>query len=120
MKNEPQTYEEIIRKKGCIDLTKYYELAETDLEKIYDFLTQNPNGLVKGGIKNIVLLCDNNPSLNTVINTRCISSTIDGILFSNKEFKIIPHYVPSSGGSSGGGFSGGSSNNNNNNNNNNR
>ena len=42
MNKEPETYEELIRKKRCIDLTKYYELSEDDLEQIYHFLETNP------------------------------------------------------------------------------
>ena len=38
MNKEPETYEELIRQKRCIDLTKYYELSMDDLNKIYTFL----------------------------------------------------------------------------------
>ena len=38
MKKEPETYEELIRQKRCIDLTKYYQLTESELEQIYNFL----------------------------------------------------------------------------------
>ena len=41
MKEEAKTYEELIRKKRCIDITKYYELDENDLETIYNFLKEN-------------------------------------------------------------------------------
>ena len=41
MKKEPETYEELIRMKRCIELTKYYELSEKELEQIYDFLENN-------------------------------------------------------------------------------
>ena len=34
MNKEPETYEELIRKKRCIDLTKFYELSENDLDQI--------------------------------------------------------------------------------------
>ena len=44
MKKEPETYEEIIRQKRCIDLAKYYDLTEEQLEQIYDFLKNNPKG----------------------------------------------------------------------------
>lgn len=42
MKQEPETYEELIRTKRCIDLTKYYELSKEELDEIYIFLTENP------------------------------------------------------------------------------
>ena len=38
MNKEPDTYEEIIRKKRCIDLAKYYSLTDDNLEKVYSFL----------------------------------------------------------------------------------
>ena len=53
MNKEPETYEELIRKKRCIELTKYYSLTMEDLEKIYNYLTINPDGKIVGGIKNI-------------------------------------------------------------------
>ena len=114
MKEEAKTYEELIRKKRCIDITKYYELDENDLETIYTFLKENPAGVVRGGSENLVLTCKGKE--NQVIVSRKKSSTIDGLIVSNKLFKIIPHYTPSIGG---GYSSGGSSSNNNNNNNNN-
>ena len=46
MNKEPETYEELIRMKRCIELTKYYELSEKELEQIYDFLENNKNGEV--------------------------------------------------------------------------
>lgn len=49
MKQEPETYEELIRTKRCIDLTKYYELSKEELDEIYIFLTENPQGGVIGG-----------------------------------------------------------------------
>lgn len=48
MNFEPQTYEELIRMKRCVELTKYYELTEGELEEIYRFLEQNPEASVKG------------------------------------------------------------------------
>ena len=115
MNKEPETYEELIRKKRCIDLTKYYELSQADLEQIYNFLESNPNGQVRAGKDNISLVIDNNLANATIITSKCISSAIDGIVLSNTLFNIIPHYTPSSSG----GYSGGSSSNNNKNNNNN-
>ena len=52
MNKEPETYEELIRKKRCIDLTKYYELSKSDLEKIYDFLESNQDGEVRWNFTN--------------------------------------------------------------------
>lgn len=117
MNKEPETYEELIRKKRCIDLTKYYELSQTELEQIYDFLTNNQDGNVKGGTNSISLIVGSDTAHATTITAKCINSFIDGIVMSNTLFRIIPHYDPSS--SSSDWHSGGSSSNNNNNNNNN-
>ena len=38
MNKEPETYEELLRKKRCIELTKYYQLDEESLNQIYNFL----------------------------------------------------------------------------------
>lgn len=118
MNKEPETYEELIRMKRVIELTKYYELTKEELEQIYNFLASNPDGQVVGKIQNLSLIVGGNVATATVITARCFNNSVDGVVLSNKMFRIIPHYTPSSGGSSG--WSGGSSSNNNNNNNNNR
>ena len=56
MKEEAKSYEEIIRKKRCIELTRYYNLTEEVLEKIYNFLKENNKGLVKGNKQSITLI----------------------------------------------------------------
>ena len=117
MNKEPETYEELIRKKRCIDLTKYYELSKSDLEKIYDFLESNQDGEVRCGKQSISLVAGKDTSNATTFTTKLITSSIDGILLTNALFNIIPHYEPSS--TSSDRYSGGSSSNNNNNNNNN-
>lgn len=114
MRFEPETYEELVRMKRCIELTKHYELSKEELERIYDFLAQNKGATVKCGKENISLISSEVHTME-VIAARCIDGGIDGIFLSDKEFTIIPHYTPSSGS----GYSGGSSSNNNNNNNNN-
>lgn len=118
MNKDPETYEELIRKKRCIDLTKYYELSMADLEQIYKFLVDNPTGQVIGS-SNLSLVVNGDTSNAVIINSRCTDSSVDGVIMSNKEFRILPHYESSGGSYSGSSFSGGSSNNNNNNNNNN-
>lgn len=47
MKFEPQTYEELIRMKRCVELTKYYEVTEEELWEIYHFLEQEPGDYEK-------------------------------------------------------------------------
>ena len=114
MNNEPLTYEELIRKKRCINLTKYYNLTKEEIDEIYKFLEENKKGVLNCNTSSIVLKA---PNLNDtkVITTKLLVDTVDGLIVSNSRFKIIPHYTPSSSS----GYSGGSSSNNNNNNNNN-
>lgn len=38
MFDKPETYEELIRKKRCVELTKHYNITKEDLETIYNFL----------------------------------------------------------------------------------
>jgi hypothetical protein len=114
MNFEPQTYEELIRMKRCVELTKYYEVTEEELWEIYHFLEQEPEAFIKGGRQNLSLIIgQNTATTQKVIMANCTDSSIDGILLSRTEFKVFPHYTPSSGS----GSSGGSSSNNNNNNN---
>lgn len=115
MNKEPTTYEELIRYKKCVDLTKYYEVSMTELNQIYDFLEKNENGQILCTANTIALR--NNNEVVMIINANCKSTAIDGLTMSNNSFSIIPHFTPSS--SSYGSSSGFSSNNNNNNNNNN-
>ena len=115
MDKEPETYEELMRMKKCVELTKYYSLTKEELETIYNFLKENPDAKVVGDTKNISLIKGANAASVMTIASACIS-TIDGIVINNKGYKVIPHYTPSSGS---GGYGGSSSNNNNNNNNNN-
>ena len=102
MNKEPETFEELIRKKRCIELTNYYDLSMEELEQIYNFLAENENGEVKCGDNTIQLLVNGTLNNGNIIMTRCISSAIDGINMTNKIFNIIPHYTSSSGGYSGG------------------
>lgn len=55
MNFEPQTYEELIRMKRCVELTKYYEVTEEELWEIYHFLEQEPEAFIKGGRQNLSL-----------------------------------------------------------------
>ena len=119
MNKEPETYEELLRQKRCIDLTKYYNLTMDDLERIYTFLETYKNCKIYGNKDNLYLnnMQSSTNDFNNFINTPCIDPTVDGCEVSNTSFKVIPHFEPSSSSSSW--SSGGSSSNNNNNNNNN-
>jgi len=117
MNFEPQTYEELIRMKRCVELTKYYEVTEEELWEIYHFLEQEPEAFIKGGRQNLSLIIGQNTAkTQKVIMANCTDSSIDGILLSRTEFKVFPHYTPSSGS----GSSGPNKNKNKNNNNNNK
>ena len=111
MDKEPETYEELIRKKRCIDLTNYYDFSMEELNQIYDFLSSNPEGTVVGGTDKVSLCLGT--TVTAVIAAKSINSSIDGFTMKENYLRVIPHYTPSSSYS----YSGGSSSNNNNNNN---
>ena len=116
MNKEPETYEELIRYKRCVDLALHYELSQEELNKIYDFLSTYTNAVIIGNEDSLTLKVDFHPEIQPeIINAKCTNWNMDGIKLTNDTFTIIPHYVPSSSS----GHSGGSSSNNNNNNNNN-
>ena len=60
MNREPETYEEIVLQKRCIELTKYYELSKEEVNEIFEFLCNNATGKVKGGLESITLEKDRN------------------------------------------------------------
>ena len=94
MNFEPQTYEELIRMKRCVELTKYYEVTEEELWEIYHFLEQEPEAFIKGGRQNLSLVIGQNTAkTQKVIMANCTDSSIDGILLSRTEFKVFPHYT---------------------------
>ena len=80
MNKEPETYEELIRKKRCIELLKYYELTNADLNKIYEFLSTYKNGVIVGNRYSFTLKVNYNkeiePELMSVV---CFNSSIDGM-----------------------------------------
>ena len=84
MNKSPETYEELIRQKRCVDLTKYYELTSIELERIYQFLEANSDGVIKGNTENISLMKDNN--VVEILPAKCVTSSIDGL------FHIIHHH----------------------------
>ena len=103
MNFEPQTYEELIRMTRCVELTKYYEVTEEELWEIYQFLEQEPEAFIKGGRQTLSLIIGQNTAkTQKVIMANCTDSSIDGILLSRTEFKVFPHYTPSSGSGSSG------------------
>ncbi|MFQ7204213.1 hypothetical protein [Waltera sp.] len=86
---EPQTYEELIRMKRCVELTKYYEVTEEELWEIYHFLEQEPEAFIKGATEPVphhrAEYCK-----QKVIMANCTDSSIDGILLSRTECKVFP------------------------------
>ena len=115
MNKEPESYEELIRYKTCINLVKYYELSKEELDRIYNYLSTYPDAEIVGNDKSLTMTNSNKEIPPEIINAKCIVGDIDGVKLSNNGFSIIPHYVESYSGSD---FVGSSSNNNNNNNNN--
>jgi hypothetical protein len=76
MIKNPETYEELLRFKKCVDLTKYYELSEEEIEKIYNFLASTPGAIVIGN-KNGLSLSPDGVLANEIINANCINPNID-------------------------------------------
>jgi len=146
MNTEYESYNDLIAKKRCYELTKYYDLTEIELKELCDFLKNNSDGKIEGLHNTINLIKDNNiiKSISKELNDISISS----IQIDNSTVIINQVFIPktraeggksfwsgkirsgsvmnsgvdndwnSGGNSSGGSFGGGSSNNNNNNNNN--
>ena len=110
---EPETYNELVRVKQCMDLATHYSLSEETLNEVYDFLTLNAaNYLIAN--KSVLAFMNGNGVLSKSIPAALKDYSIDGLKLTNTGMTLFPHYTPSSGG-----YSGGSSSNNNNNNNNN-
>ena len=82
MNFEPQTYEELIRMKRCVELTKYYEVTEEELWEIYHFLEQEPEAFIKGGRQNLSLLIGQNTA-----TTQKGSASFEFILYHNNSFR---------------------------------
>ena len=111
----PKTYNEVIRKKRCYELAKYFDVTNELLVDIYDFLGANKQNRIVTTQNMITFYTGNNMIKN--ISVSPINNTFDGITMSDNKFVIIPHYTPSdSSGSSGGSSSNYNTNNNNNNN----
>ena len=53
MNKEPETYDELMRMKRCVDLTKYYKLSKEEVEKIYEFDTLT--GLILQNKKSVLI-----------------------------------------------------------------
>ena len=113
MNKEPETYEELIRYKNCVELSSCYELTKTELNKIHNHLATHKDALIEGNKNGLVLKINSNEEfVPEIINASC-KSTVDGVIVTNKSITIIPHYNQSSSGSRYS-SSGRSSNNNNN------
>src|SRR5574344_139648 len=109
----PKTYNEVIRKKRCYDLTKYFEISEERLVEIYNFLNKGNENKISATTKIISLYTGK--KLIKSLNVNPKNTYFDGVILTDKGFSVIPHYT--SNGSSSGGSSSNNNNNNNNNNN---
>lgn len=89
MNQEPETYEALLRQKRCVDLTVYYSLSLEELNQIYDFLTENPDGEVLGERDCLSLVVGN--QVHSVISSSCCSDDIDALVFNNYLFRTVPH-----------------------------
>ncbi|MBP3502241.1 MAG: hypothetical protein J6K42_02020, partial [Clostridia bacterium] len=102
----PKTYNEVIRKKRCYDLAKYYFVSDEILVEIYNFLSASKENKICAN-RNMISFYSEGKMVKSIAVTPKTSS-FDGVNLSASTFTIIPHYTSSSGGS------GGSSSNNNN------
>ena len=76
MKN-PETYEELIRFKKCVDLTKYYELSQDEIDKIFNFLSSYQGANIVGNKTGLVLEEIDQSVPKEIINANCIDKSID-------------------------------------------
>ena len=94
MNKEPETYEELVRYKKCVDLVSYYELSQKELDKIYNYLATHSKAIILGNESSLTLKDDSNSELPPeIINAKCKSFNIDGVKLTNDSFTIIPHRV---------------------------
>ena len=110
---EPETYNELVRVKQCMDLASHYSVSEDTIDEIYNFMSLNPANYLTA-TASVISLISATGNIFKSIPTYLKDSSIDGLKLTNSGFTLYPHYTPSSGS-----YSGGSSSNNNNNNNNN-
>ena len=71
MFDKPETYEELIRKKRCVELTKHYNITKEDLETIYNFLRDNPDGDIRCSGNSIILIFKDKISFYFKSSFRC-------------------------------------------------
>ena len=87
----PKTYNEVIRKKRCYDLAKYYIISDELLVEIYNFLSSG-NDCRISATRNLIALYRGKNMEKSIPVTPKLSS-FDGINLSNSDFIIIPHYT---------------------------
>ena len=88
MIRDPETYEELIRYKRCVDLTKYYELTESQIEKIYDFLESDKEGKIKSSRP---IKFGNNQYAYVSLKEKCDYETLKDLIARKKPklFRVI-------------------------------
>ena len=90
MRKEARTYEELLRQRNCLKITKYYNIKEEQLQEIYEFLTVNKSGIVRGYKNEIELILE--AGVSKTINATCIDFSINSFRLSNNGFeKHIDH-----------------------------
>jgi hypothetical protein len=77
MIKNPETYEELIRFKKCVDLTKYYELSQDEIDKIFNFLSSYQWANIVGNKTGLVLEEIDQSVPKEIINANCIDKSID-------------------------------------------
>ena len=84
MNKEPETYDELILQRRCVELTKYYELSKEEVEKIYEWV--KGNGTLKGGATGVSLY-KGDILKDTILTRKTVS--IDGLLLTKESLKVL-------------------------------
>ena len=82
----PKTYNEVIRKKRCYDLAKYYIISDEILVEIYNFLSSGDDCRMSATRNLIALYRGKNMEKSIPVTPKL--SSFDGINLSNSDFVI--------------------------------
>jgi len=85
---QPQTYNELMRVKRCYELTKYFVLSEELLEKIYNFLAEDPKHEILTTM--IIINFMDEDTIVTSYSAEPKTQTFSSIKISEKVFNVVP------------------------------
>ncbi len=94
MDKEPETYQELILQKRCVDLLGYYNMERSELDKIYNFFMNHTDGVADGNNNGIILKYKKgNETKQKIVNCTLFNPTIDGLKMTLDKLTIYPHYI---------------------------